>query len=183
MLKRICVYCGAAPGFAPEFAAMAKELGHALAERKIELVYGGGKVGLMGIVADAVLEKGGSVIGIIPQKLVDKEQAHQGLQDLRIVNTMHERKATMATLADAFIALPGGFGTLEELFEVLTWSQIGYHAKPVVVLDVNDYYAPLEAFIHNAIAAGFIGEKQKAVFRRLFSADSALDALNAAIKS
>jgi hypothetical protein len=176
-LKRICVYCGAARGHNPEFAAMAQRLGHLMADKKIELVYGGGKVGLMGVLADAVLEKGGTVLGIIPQKLVDKEQAHEGLQELRIVNTMHERKAAMAALADAFIALPGGFGTLEELFEVLTWSQIGYHAKPVVVLDVAHYYEPLEEFIQKAIAAGFIGEKHKAVFRRLHTPEQALQAL------
>lgn len=176
-IQRICVYCGASAGHAPEFAALAENLGQFLASKNIELVYGGGKVGLMGVVADAVLKNGGKVIGIIPQMLVDKEQAHTGLQELRIVNDMHERKAAMATLSDAFIALPGGLGTLEELFEVLTWSQIGYHAKPLVVLDVNDYYKPLELFIENAIQAGFIRQNERAVFRRLLTPEQALEAL------
>ncbi|MGZ3748004.1 MAG: LOG family protein [Pseudobdellovibrionaceae bacterium] len=155
-IKRICVYCGASPGNNPNFSIRARELGHALAAHNIELVYGGGRVGLMGVVADAVLEKGGHVIGIIPQKLMDLEQGHSGIQDLRIVNDMHERKAAMATLADAFIALPGGFGTLEELFEVLTWSQIGYHQKPVAVLDVDQYYHHLGKFIEHAMTTGLL---------------------------
>jgi hypothetical protein len=180
-LRRVCVYCGAARGHDPRFATVAQKLGYALAAKNIELVYGGGKVGLMGVLADAVLEKGGRVTGIIPQRLVDKEQAHQGLQDLRIVNDMHERKAAMATLADGFIALPGGFGTLEELFEVLTWSQIGYHTKPIVILDVADYYKPLHEFIEQATVAGFIGETQKAVFRRLFGPEQALEFLENAL--
>jgi hypothetical protein len=155
-IKRICVYCGANSGNNPNFAVRARELGYALASHNIELVYGGGRVGLMGIVADAVLEKGGRVIGVIPQKLMDLEQGHTGIQDLRIVNDMHERKAAMATLADAFIALPGGFGTLEELFEVLTWSQIGYHQKPVAILDVDEYYAHLGKFVEHAMTTGLL---------------------------
>lgn len=173
-LKRVCVYCGANLGNDPAFAKTAKDLGHLLAEKNIELVYGGGKVGLMGVLADAVLENGGHVIGIIPQKLVDKEQAHKGLQDLRIVNDMHERKATMATLADAFIALPGGFGTMEELFEVLTWSQIGYHQKPIVLLDVNDYYKHLKSFVDHAKTTGLIQPQFADLFRITPSAEEAL---------
>lgn len=172
--KRICVYCGANAGNNPHFAQMARELGHTLATNDIELVYGGGKVGLMGIVADAVLEKGGRVIGIIPQKLMDQEQGHTGIQDLRIVNDMHERKATMATLADAFIALPGGFGTLEELFEVLTWSQIGYHTKPIAILDVDDYYLHLSKFIDHALTTGLIKMQYGQLFQVARTAENAL---------
>ena len=174
MIKRICVYCGANSGKNPQFAQIANHLGRLLAENNIELVYGGGRIGLMGIVADSVLAHGGKVIGIIPQKLVDKEQAHTGLTDLRIVNDMHERKATMAALADAFIALPGGFGTLEELFEVITWGQIGYHAKPVVVLDVAEFYESLEKFIYSAIASGLIREEYRNLWQRVDSPEAAL---------
>lgn len=172
--KRICVYCGASTGNNPRFAEVAKELGHALVKNNIELVYGGGKVGLMGIVADAVLEKGGRVTGIIPQKLMDQEQGHTAIQDLRIVNDMHERKAAMATLADAFIALPGGFGTLEELFEVLTWSQIGYHAKPIAILDVDNYYHHLNQFIQHALGTGLIKMQYGQLFQVAHTAENAL---------
>jgi hypothetical protein len=172
--KRICVYCGASPGNNPNFAVRARELGHALATNNIELVYGGGRVGLMGILADAVLEKGGQVIGIIPQKLIDLEQGHTGIQDLRIVNDMHERKATMASLADAFIALPGGFGTLEELFEVLTWSQIGYHVKPVAILDVDQYYHHLGKFIEHAMTTGLLKTQYGQLFQVTHSLENAL---------
>lgn len=174
MIKRICVYCGANAGKNPEFAEVARELGRLLADKNIELVYGGGRIGLMGIVADSVLAHGGKVIGIIPQKLVDKEQAHASLTDLRIVNDMHERKATMAALADAFIALPGGFGTLEELFEVITWGQIGYHVKPVVVLDVAKFYESLEQFIFSAIDSGLIREEYRNLWQRVHSPEAAL---------
>lgn len=176
--KRICVYCGASTGNNPQFAVIAKALGHALAENNIELVYGGGKVGLMGVVADAVLAKGGYVIGIIPQKLVDQEQGNTEIQDLRIVNDMHERKATMATLADAFIALPGGFGTLEELFEVLTWSQIGYHAKPVAILDVDGYYEHLRLFIKHALKTELIKMQYGQLFQVAPSVEVALKLCN-----
>lgn len=172
--KRICVYCGASTGNNPLFTAMAQELGRTLAARHIELVYGGGNVGLMGVVADAVLENGGRVTGIIPQKLVDLEQAHTGIQDLRIVNDMHERKATMATLADAFIALPGGFGTLEELFEVLTWSQIGYHSKPVAILDVDSYYHHLDLFIQHAQNTGLLKKQYGQLFQVTRTVEQAL---------
>lgn len=173
-IKRVCVYCGASPGLNPNFTLKAKELGHALAFSGVELVYGGGRVGLMGVVADAVLEKGGTVIGVIPQMLMDLEQGHPGIQDLRIVNDMHERKATMATLADAFIALPGGFGTLEELFEVLTWSQIGYHQKPVAILDVDQYYHHLGKFIEHAMVSGLLNPQYGKLFQVTHSAQEAL---------
>lgn len=173
-LKRICVYCGASLGNNPAFAAKAKELGQALAENQIELVYGGGNVGLMGVLADAVLAHGGRVTGVIPEKLMDLEQGHTGVQDLRIVNDMHERKATMAALADAFIALPGGFGTLEEVFEVLTWSQIGYHAKPVVILDVDNYYHHLAEFIRHGTEQGLIKPRYAELFQVTTSTRDAL---------
>ncbi len=173
-IKRICVYCGAGTGNNPQFAAVAKQLGQALVAHNIELVYGGGKVGLMGIVADAVMEKGGRVTGIIPQKLMELEQGHTGITDLRIVNNMHERKATMASMADAFIALPGGFGTLEELFEVLTWSQIGYHAKPVAILDVDNYYHHLHQFIQHALSTDLIKKQYGKLFQVTASIEAAL---------
>jgi len=173
-IKRICVYCGANNGNNPRFAEIAKALGHALVQHGVELVYGGGRVGLMGIVADAVLAKGGRVIGIIPQKLMDLEVGHPGIQELRIVNDMHERKAAMATLSDAFIALPGGFGTLEELFEVLTWSQIGYHAKPIAILDVDNYYRHLDLFIQHAISTELIKMQYGQLFQVTQSVEQAL---------
>lgn len=174
-IKRICVYCGANPGNKPEYVQAARELGHLLAEHKIELVYGGGKVGLMGAIADAVMEKGGQVIGIIPQKLVAMEQAHEGITELKIVNDMHERKATMATLADAFIALPGGFGTLEELFEVLTWSQIGYHQKPIALVNVMDFYGHLQTFVTHATTTGLLRSEYARYFQLTSTPREAID--------
>jgi uncharacterized protein (TIGR00730 family) len=139
-MKRIAVYCGSNKGVRPEYAAAAEALGALLAREKIELVYGGGMVGLMGIVADAALKHGGHVIGVIPEKLVIKEVVHEKLPDLRVVKTMHERKALMAELADGFIALPGGYGTFEEFFEVLAWGQLGWHQKPFGLLDAAGFY-------------------------------------------
>ncbi len=155
-MKRIAVYCGSNKGVCPEYAAAAQALGALLAREKIELVYGGGMVGLMGIVADAVLQNGGHVIGVIPEKLVIKEVVHETLPDLRVVKTMHERKALMAELADGFIALPGGFGTFEELFEVLAWSQLGWHQKPFGLLNVANFYRPLLKFLDHTRDEGFI---------------------------
>ncbi|HZY83935.1 MAG TPA: TIGR00730 family Rossman fold protein, partial [Gemmataceae bacterium] len=134
-MKRVCVFCGSSSGTRPEYAAAARRFGAALAGRGLGLVYGGGHVGLMGALADAVLAAGGEVVGVIPQALVDRELAHGGLTELLVVNTMHERKALMADRADAFAALPGGFGTADELFEILTWAQLGLHAKPVGLLN------------------------------------------------
>jgi uncharacterized protein (TIGR00730 family) len=155
-MKRIAVYCGSNQGVRPEYAAAAQALGTLLAREKIELVYGGGMVGLMGIVADAVLQNGGHVIGVIPEKLVIKEVVHEKLSDLRVVKTMHERKALMAELADAFIALPGGYGTFEEFFEVLAWSQLGWHPKPFGLLNVAGFYTPLLEFLDHTRDEGFI---------------------------
>jgi uncharacterized protein (TIGR00730 family) len=155
-MKRIAVYCGSNKGVRPEYAAAAQALGTLLAREKIELVYGGGMVGLMGIVADAVLENGGHVIGVIPQKLVIKEVVHEKLPDLRVVKDMHERKAMMAGLADGFIALPGGYGTFEEFFEVLAWSQLGWHPKPFGLLNIAGFYRPLLEFLDHTRDEGFI---------------------------
>lgn len=155
-LSRLCVYCGSHPGVRPVYAAAAAELGSLLAERRIELVYGGGGLGLMGIVANAVLAHGGHVIGVIPQALKTPEAVHPGLPDLRVVAGMHERKALMAELADGFIALPGGFGTYEELCEVLTWSQLGFHGKPIGLLNTAGFYDALLQFFDHATTEGFV---------------------------
>jgi uncharacterized protein (TIGR00730 family) len=155
-MRRLCVFSGSSPGGHPDYGQAAEELGRALAGQGIGVVYGGAQVGLMGTIADAALEAGGEVVGVIPQALVDREIAHTGLTDLHVVGSMHERKAKMADLADGFIALPGGMGTLEELFEVYTWLQLGLHSKPLGVLDVRGYYAQLAAFLDHAVAERFV---------------------------
>lgn len=155
-MKRICVYSGSSAGIRNDYADAARDLGCALAGRGIGLVYGGAHVGLMGTLADSVLAAGGEVIGVIPQSLVDKEVAHRGLPDLRIVHSMHERKALMADLADGFIALPGGWGTLEELFETVTWAQLGLHQKPCGLLNVSGYFDGLLTFVEHAVREGFL---------------------------
>ncbi|MGE5206334.1 MAG: TIGR00730 family Rossman fold protein [Chlamydiota bacterium] len=162
-MKRICVFCGSNDGARPEYLAAAQNLGRALAERSIGLVYGGAGVGLMGAVADAVLAAGGEVIGVMPRSLVDREVAHRKLCDLRVVGSMHERKALMAELADAFIALPGGLGTLEEFFEVWTWAQLGEHMKPLGMLNVAGYYDPLLAFFDHLVRERFIRPEHRAM--------------------
>ena len=154
--ERIAVYCGSNKGTRAAYAGAAENLGRQLAKRGIELVYGGGCVGLMGVLADAVLQNGGHVIGVIPEKLVIKEVVHEKLPDLRVVKNMHERKALIAELSDGFIALPGGYGTCEEFCEVLAWSQLGYHQKPFGLLDVAGFYRPLLQFFDHAVAEGFI---------------------------
>jgi len=146
-MSRLCVFCGSSPGHDPAHGASAAQLGRVLAERGIGLVYGGGRVGLMGILADAALAAGGEVIGVIPQALLDREIGHRGLTQLRVVDSMHARKALMGELAEGFIALPGGIGTLEELFEVWSWAQLGLHRKPCGLLDVNGFFAPLVDFL------------------------------------
>ena len=162
-MKRIAVYCGSSKGVRPEYASAAQALGVRLARERIELVYGGGKVGLMGILADAVLAHGGHVIGVIPEQLVSREVAHEKLPDLRVVKTMHERKALMAELADGFIALPGGFGTFEEFFEILTWAQLGWHHKPFGLLDVAGFYRQLQEFLDHSRNEGFIRPQNRAL--------------------
>jgi uncharacterized protein (TIGR00730 family) len=150
-MKRICVFCASSRGANPRFAEAARELGRALVERGIGLVYGGGNVGLMGIVADAVIERGGEAIGVIPQALVDRELAHRGLSALHVVRSMHERKRMMHDLSDGFVTLPGGIGTLEELMETLTWAALGLHQKPCGLVDVDGYYDPLLALLARAV--------------------------------
>ncbi|MBV1881879.1 MAG: TIGR00730 family Rossman fold protein [Pseudomonadales bacterium] len=155
-MKKVCVYCGSSPGKSPEYIASAKELANELVTRNIGLVYGGASVGIMGELADTVLAGGGEVIGVIPQSLVDKEVSHSGLTELRVVKSMHERKAIMAEISDGFIALPGGLGTIEELFEVLTWSQLGLHKKPCALLNVKQYYSSLCSFLDHAVDEQFV---------------------------
>ena len=155
-IRSLCVFCGSSFGNRPEYSAAAAEVGRLLAERGIRLVYGAGNVGLMGILADAALAAGGEAIGVIPQMLVDRELAHRGLSELRIVGSMHQRKALMAELSDAFIALPGGLGTLEELCEVLTWAQLGIHHKPVGCLNVQGYFDGLFQLLDHAASEQFV---------------------------
>lgn len=162
-MKRVCVFCGSSPGIRPEYLAMARALGTALARRRLGLVYGGASVGLMGALADAALAAHGEVIGIIPRALDKREIAHRGLTELHIVDSMHTRKAMMAQRADAFIALPGGLGTLEELFEVMTWRLLGLHKKPAGLLDVGGYYGPLTAFLERTIDEGFLRREHLAL--------------------
>ena len=156
----LCVYCGSRPGGDPRFADAARAVGHWIGERGGQLVYGGGRSGLMGIVAQATMDAGGRVIGIIPQALVDMEQANHGCSELHIVDTMHERKRLMAENAHAFLALPGGIGTFEEFFEVWTWRQLGYHDKPIGLLNVAGYYDGLATFLQNSVEQQFMGEWQ-----------------------
>jgi uncharacterized protein (TIGR00730 family) len=155
-ISSMAVYCGSNLGTDPAYAAAAASLGQTMAARDIRLVYGGGQVGLMGVVADAVTENGGQVLGVITEALVAKEISHHGLASLRVVGTMHERKAAMADAADAFIMLPGGFGTFDEFFEVLSWTQLGIHAKPCGILDAAGFFAPLRALLDEAVTAGFV---------------------------
>ena len=165
VVKSICVYCGANAGVSPHYAEAARALGRALVERNLSLVYGGGNVGLMGIIADEVLRLGGEVTGVIPTALVEREVGHTGLTRQFIVKDMHERKAMMAQLADGFIAMPGGMGTLEELFEMLTWSQLGIHAKPIGLLNVDGFYDSLHGFIQHASEQGFIRPQHVALMQ------------------
>lgn len=162
-MNSIVVFCASSSGLNPAYADAARSLGILLAQSHIRLVYGGGNVGLMGILADTVLAHHGHVIGVIPQALMDKELGHTGIQDLRIVDSMHTRKALMADLADAFIALPGGFGTLEEFFEILSWSQLGIHHKPFGLLNTAGYYNHLIAFLGHAVAEGLLKAKHRAL--------------------
>ncbi|HEX2833418.1 MAG TPA: TIGR00730 family Rossman fold protein [Thermoanaerobaculia bacterium] len=163
MIHRICVFCGSNTGSDPAYADAARNLGTLFAREGIALVYGGGSVGLMGQLADAVLRAGGEVIGVIPHALWAREVGHRGLTDLRIVETMHERKAMMADLADAFIALPGGLGTFEEIFEIWTWAQLGLHTKPLGFLDTNGYYKPLMQFLDRATRDKFVRDEHRSI--------------------
>ena len=156
MIKALCVYCGANAGVTPQYAVAARELARVLVSENITLVYGGGNVGLMGVIADEVLRLGGEVTGVIPTALVEREVGHTGLTRQFVVKDMHERKAMMASLSDAFIAMPGGYGTLEELFEMLTWAQLGIHAKPIGLLNVDHFYDGLISFVQNGREQGFV---------------------------
>jgi uncharacterized protein (TIGR00730 family) len=173
MLTSVAVFCGSSPGADPRYLESAQAVGRGLAQRGITVVYGGGGVGLMGAVASAALEAGGRVIGVIPHALVDREAASPELAELHVVHSMHERKAMMADLADGFVALPGGAGTLEEIAEQWTWAQLGVHAKPVGFLDVGDYWAPLEAMVRRMVDEGFVRPHHAA----LVGFDDSLDAL------
>jgi uncharacterized protein (TIGR00730 family) len=179
-MKRVCVFCGSSSGSDPAFAEVARELGGLLARRQIGLVYGGGNVGLMGVLADAALAARGEVIGVIPKALVARELAHRGASALWVVRSMHERKAVMADLSDAFIALPGGYGTLDEFCEVLTWAQLGFHAKPCALLNVAGFYAPFRMQIDQAVAQRFIRPEHRALMLVEDDAERMLDRLAAA---
>ena len=172
-MKRLCVYCGSSSGRQPVYAQVARQLARAMVNRNIDLVYGGASVGIMGEIANAVLEEGGDVIGIIPKGLFKKEVAHTGVTELREVDSMHERKSLMADLSDGFIALPGGFGTIEEIFEIITWSQLGMHRKPCGLLNVCHYYDKLIGFLDHAVTEQFI----KAAHHSTILVDECPDAL------
>jgi hypothetical protein len=169
-MRRLCVFCGSSTGARPEYRDAARRLGELLAARGVGLVFGAGHVGLMGVLADAVLRGGGEAVGVIPQALVDKELAHRGLTELRVVATMHQRKALMADLADGFAALPGGYGTADEFFEILTWAQLGLHAKPIGLLNVAGFFDPLLAWVDHCVREAFLRPEHRALLQ--VSADS-----------
>ena len=173
----LCVYCGASQGHDPVYAEAARQLGHSMVRQGLSLVYGGGHVGLMGVIADAVLEAGGEVTGVIPKALMDTEVGHDKLTRLLVVKDMHERKALMAEYADGFIAMPGGIGTLEELFEALTWAQLGFHEKPIGLLNVNGFYDGLTAFLSHLVSEGFLRAEHAALLIRERDADALLEKL------
>ena len=174
MIRRLAVYCGSSPGAEPAFTEMARSLAYEMVARNIALVYGGGRLGLMGVVADTVLEAGGKAYGVIPAALVDKEVAHTGLTELHQVAGMHERKAKMTELCDAFVALPGGIGTLDELFEAWTWNALGYHAKPFCLLDVHGFWRGLDMFMDHVAESGFLSKARR---EQLLLAHSPADAI------
>jgi len=177
-MRRVCVFCGSNLGARAEYAESARRLGSALARRGIGLVYGGASVGLMGVLAEAVLAADGEVIGVIPRALATREVAHTGLSELRVVGSMHERKALMAELADAFVALPGGFGMLDELLEVITWAQLGLHRKPIGLLDVAGYFGGLLALVEHAIAERFVHAGHRALLVCTAEVDDLLDTIS-----
>lgn len=179
LIRRICVFCGASTGNNPVYKEAAVAIGKVLAKRGIDLVYGGGNKGLMGLVADATIDSGGHVFGVIPRALVDKEEAHERLSEQFIVNTMHERKMMMATLSDGFIAMPGGYGTLEEFIEIITWGKLGFHQKPCALLNVNHFYDGLVDYFDHLIAEGFVKPDMRQLFLQGDSPDEVLDAMKA----
>lgn len=174
-IQKICVYCGSSPGKDPAYSIAASRLAKTLCDRGIGLVYGGAAVGVMGAVADAVLEAGGEAIGVIPKSLAVKEVAHENLDELHVVASMHERKAMMAELADGFIALPGGWGTLEEIFEMLTWAQLGFHHKPCGLLNTEGYYDGLIGFLENAFEQQFVNELYRPMLMQAHEPSALLD--------
>ena len=176
-MRAVCVYCGSRMGVGPSYKQAAETLGRLLAERGITLVYGGGDVGLMGVLADSAMAAGGTVIGVIPQALMEKEVGHRAVSELIVTHDMHQRKLTMADRADAFIALPGGIGTLEELFETFTWLQLGFHKKPIGLLDVNGYYEKLTGFLDHMVAENFLRADQLAMLHRATDPAALLDEL------
>jgi len=178
-IRSICIYCGSRPGNRPEYVEQAAQFARVLARRGIRIVYGGASVGVMGAIADAALSEGGTVVGVIPQSLVDREVAHAGLSQLIVTASMHERKARMADLSDAFVALPGGIGTLEEIFEIWTWSQLGLHAKPCGLLNIAGYYDSLQRFMDETVANGFLHHKHRAMLVSADSVDGLLEAFEA----
>jgi len=180
MLRRVCIFCGSSTGARPEYRKAAEAIAIHLAKRRVDVVFGGGCVGLMGVVADTALAHGGHVIGVIPSAMVAREIAHRGLPDLRIVSSMHERKALMASLSDAFIALPGGFGTFEEFCEVVTWTQLGLHRKPCGLLNVAGYYDPLVALFDRALADGFIRAENRGIVITESDPEALIDRLSEA---
>jgi len=165
MIRSVCVFCGSAPGARPSYSRAAEELGTAFAKQGITLVYGGGKLGLMGLVADAVLAAGGRVVGVIPRMLIERECAHPKLTTQHVVTTMHERKTLMADMSDAFVGLPGGMGTFDELVEIVTWAQLGLHAKPVILANVENYFAPMYAMLDHAVQEKFVTPESRARWR------------------
>ena len=171
---RLCVYCGSNVGSRPAYVETARHLGHSLANRQIGLVYGGGSVGLMGVLADGVLAAGGEVVGVITEQLFNAEVAHRGLRSLRVVSSMHERKARMADLADGVVVLPGGFGTVDEFAEILTWNQLGITAKPVVLLDIDGFWEPMLHWMDRAVEAGFVKPAHRMLAQRARSVDEAI---------
>lgn len=181
-MPRICVYLGSREGHDPRFREAAAALGRGIAARGYGLVYGGARIGLMGVVANAALEAGGEVVGVMPRHLVDREMAHHGLSQLIHVDSMHERKASMAAHADAFVALPGGIGTLEELFEVWTWQYLGLHDKPIGVLDTGGFYQPLLGFLDNTVSAGFLAAKTRAELQHASTPEALLDILESCLQ-
>ena len=178
-MKRVCVFCGSSPGRDPRYRDAARRLARALVARRLGLVFGGGSVGLMGVLADAVLEAGGEATGVIPHGLAAREVAHRGLRDLRVVPSMHARKSLMAELSDAFLALPGGFGTFEELFEAITWAQLGIHRKPIGLLNVGGYYDGLIGFLDHAVAEGFVSAENRGLVQVADTPEGLLDHLAA----
>ncbi|HMF16866.1 MAG TPA: TIGR00730 family Rossman fold protein [Gemmataceae bacterium] len=178
MMKRVCVFCGSSRGANPAYSEAARTLGQLLAQRGLELVFGAGHIGLMGVLADAVVAAGGKTSGVIPRSMVERELAHTGLDHLHIVETMHERKALMADLADAFISLPGGFGTADELFEILTWAQLGIHQKPVGLINIAGFFDPLLAWLDRAVADGFLKPHHRRLLIEAATAEKVLDRLD-----